>query len=257
MLQEERLHKIAEFIKKNGSAEFSNLAGMLNVSEGTVRKDLAELDRRKIVKLVRGGAVWANNNLARGGSDARLTINQQEKKELVQGLGSIIENGSAIAMNGGTTNIEAAKYLVKNYNRLTVITNNLSVVDIMKARKDFRVILTGGIYCPEENTIVGKQAEKDVALYNTDVAVLAVNGISLEKGITDFRFEESGVINAMIRNANKSVVIADHSKFDRISCINICSLDKISCVITDSEIDTQVKNKYNAADVNIITSNKN
>lgn len=244
MLQEERFVKIIEFMKSKGSARFSDIAKFLSVSEGTVRKDFAELDRRNLIKLVRGGAVWGKQDVTKGVSQVRDIINREEKQELVKGLGDIIQDGQAVTMNGGTTSIEAAKFLAKNYENLTVITNNLTVLSILREKKNFQLILTGGKYYMNENTITGKQVERDVELYNADLAILAVNSISIEKGITDFRMEESGIINSMIRTSQKAVVLADHSKFDRIAHINVCGLDKISYFLTDSGLTNEIVKKY-------------
>jgi len=252
MLQEERLLKIIEFVREKGSARFSEVAAFLGVSEGTARKDLMELDRRKAVKLVRGGVVWGKRDITREGPQMRDIIYKDQKQELVRCLADIVEDGQAIAMNGGTTTVEAARFLAENYDRLTIVTNNLTILEIFRDKKDFQLILAGGMYCIDENTVVGKQVEKDVAMYNTDLAILAVNSISVEKGITDFRMEESSVINAMIRSSRKAVIVADHSKFDRVSCVNVCPLDKLHYIITDSEADQEVLEKYRKAGVSII-----
>ena len=252
MLQEERLLKLIEHLKTNGSGSFKELSEMLGISEVTVRKDLAELERRKAAKLVRGGAVWEKSDLTRAVSETRDIMNREEKQELVKCLGELVENGYAVSLNGGTTTVEAAKFLAENYNNLIVITNNLNVVDVLREKEDFQVILTGGIYYEKENTVIGRQSEIDMSLYNVDLAIIAVNGISLEKGITDFRIEESGIINSMIKNARRTAVIADHSKFERISCINVCPLENIDYVITDSGIDKSTIAKYCNQGVNII-----
>ncbi len=256
MLQEKRLLKLIEYLKANGSGSFRELSEMLGVSEVTIRKDLAELEQRKAVKLVRGGAVWEKRDLTRAFSEARDIINRGEKQELVKYLGVLVENGYAVSLNGGTTTVEAAKFLAGNYNNLTVITNNLNVVDVLREKEDFQVILTGGIYYEKENTIIGKQSEIDMALYNVDLSIIAVNGISLDKGITDFRIEESGIINAMIKSARKSAVIADHSKFERISCINVCPLDSIDYILTDSGLDEDTVKKYREQGINIIKNHE-
>ena len=252
MLQEERLLKLIEYLRANERGIFKELAEMLEVSEVTVRKDLAELERRKAAKLVRGGAVWEKSDLTRAFSEARDIINREEKQELVKCLGELVQNGYAVSLNGGTTTVEAARFLAENYSSLTVITNNLNVVDVLREKEDFQVILTGGIYYEKENTVTGRQSENDMSLYNVDLSVIAVNGISLEKGITDFRIEESGIINAMIKSARKSAVIADHSKFERISCINVCPLERIDYVITDSGIDESIVRKYRKQGIEII-----
>lgn len=239
MLQEERLLKLIEFFKEHESGSFRELSDMMGVSEVTVRKDLAELEKRKAVKIVRGGAVWEKSDLSRAVSGTRDIINREAKQELVQCLGNLVKNGYAVSMNGGTTTVEAAKFFVQNYSNLTVITNNINVVDVLREKEDFQVILTGGVYYKKENTIIGRQSEKDISSYNVDLSIIAVNGISLEKGVTDFRIEESGIINAMISSAKKSAIIADNSKFERVSCINVCGLEDIDYVITDSGLDQE------------------
>lgn len=256
MLQEERFIKITGHLKEEGSDNYANIAKLLGVSEGTIRKDLNELDKRGLVKLVRGGAAYAKNNLTRSDLDKRSMINRDEKKELVQELRRIVKNGQAIAINGGTTSIEAAKFLVKNYSELAVITNNLTVVDILKEKKSFQIVVTGGIYYERENTVIGKQCEDGIGNYNTDIALLSLNSISLEKGVTDFRIEETGIINAMVRNTQRAVGLADHSKFDRIACMNVCKLDIFSEILTDSKISDEVFHKYKNQGIDLVKASE-
>lgn len=99
-----------------------------------------------------------------------------------------------------------------------------------------------------------KKCEEEIRFYNLDVALLAVNSVSTEKGITDFRPEEVGVIHAMMDASEKKVVMADHTKFDRVSYMNVCDLSEIDYIITDKGIrDEQVK-RYEAEDVKIMVS---
>lgn len=252
MLQEERFLKIVEYLRENGTARFSEIAQMLQMSEGTVRKDMAELDKRGMIKLVRGGAVWKQDDLTKQIFGVRDIMNRKEKQELVKCLGDIVIDGQAVALNGGTTTAEAAKFLAGNYKHLTIITNNLTVMKALREKTEFNFIVAGGIYDRKENTIVGKQAEQDIEAYNADVAILAVNAISLEKGITDFRMEELGIINAMIRSAQKKVIVADHSKFDRIACMNVCPLNAIDCILTDTGLEETKVRKYRMAGTEIV-----
>lgn len=252
MLKEERFYKIIAFVKDKQQVSFSDVAEYLNISEGTARRDLNELEKRDIIRVVRGGVVWGKSDLARSKSDTRQIMNKDAKEKLVRNLGELVENGFAISINGGTTSIEAAKYITQNYSKMTVVTNSIDVVEIMKVREDFNLILTGGLYFRSENTIVGKQASEDMSLYNTDLAIISVSAISIEKGITDFRYEEIKVINTMIENARKKIVIADHSKFDKIDCMNICPLDKIDIIVTDPGIEPSILKKYGKNKINIL-----
>ena len=252
MLQEERLLKLIEYLRANERGSFKELAEMLEVSEVTVRKDLAELERRKAAKLVRGGAVWEKSDLARAFSEARDIINREEKQELVKCLGELVQNGYAVSLNGGTTTVEAARFLAENYSSLTVITNNLNVVDVLREKEDFQVILTGGIYYEKENTVTGRQSENDMSLYNVDLSVIAVNSISFEKGISDFRLNQIDTFRKMMSISERIVVAADSTKVGKTSCMRVCGVEEIDTLLCDSRLAPEEKEKFEAAGIEVI-----
>lgn len=252
MLQEERLLKLIEYLRANERGSFKELAEMIEVSEVTVRKDLAELERRKAAKLVRGGAVWEKSDLTRAFSEARDIINREEKQELVKCLGELVQNGYAVSLNGGTTTVEAARFLAENYSSLTVITNNLNVVDVLREKEDFQVILTGGIYYEKENTVTGRQSENDMSLYNVDLSVIAVNSISFEKGISDFRLNQIDTFRKMMSISERIVVAADSTKVGKTSCMRVCGVEGIDTLLCDSRLAPEEKEKFEAAGIEVI-----
>lgn len=252
MLQEERLLKLIEYLRANECGSFKELAEMLEVSEVTVRKDLAELERRKAAKLVRGGAVWEKSDLTRAFFEARDIINREEKQELVKCLGELVQNGYAVSLNGGTTTVEAARFLAENYSSLTVITNNLNVVDVLREKEDFQVILTGGIYYEKENTVTGRQSENDMSLYNVDLSVIAVNSISFEKGISDFRLNQIDTFRKMMSISERIVVAADSTKVGKTSCMRVCGVEEIDTLLCDSRLAPEEKEKFEVAGIEVI-----
>lgn len=254
MLQEDRFLIIIEYLKEHNISTFAELAEAAGASVGTIRRDLAKLEEKGMLSVIRGGAAYHKDDLTKQVFDMRKIENRKSKHALVERLSEIIVDGQAIAINSGTTNMEVAGYLVENYHRLTVMTNNLHVLDILKQNEGFRLLVPGGILRNDEHAIYGKKCEEEIRFYNLDVALLAVNSVSTEKGITDFRPEEVGVIRAMMDASEKKVVMADHTKFDRVSYMNVCDLSEIDYIITDKGIrDEQVK-RYEAEDVKIMVS---
>ena len=253
MLQEDRFLKILEHMSNKNSATFSELKDVLGISEGTVRRDLSKMEKSGMLKVVRGGVISVKDDLSKQTFNMRSIEHRDQKRELASVLKEIIVDGQAIAMNGGTTHIETAKYLANNYTRLTVITNNLNAVETLKQNKGFTLIVTGGIHDPKENVLFGKQCIDTILSYNVDVSLLAVNAISLEKGITDFRLEEVAILNAFMKSSRTNAVVADSSKFDRVAYMNVCDIRAVDCVVTDSSIDLKLLQKYRAAGVHIIT----
>lgn len=244
MLQEDRFLRIVNYLKQNGTATLDELAQETESSVGTVRRDLANLEKEGMLQIVRGGAISKNDDLTKQRFDMRSIEHKDEKRMLSRGLKDIIVDGQAVALNSGTTNVEVAKYLVNNYRRLTIITNNLYILRILKKAENFTLIVPGGMFDHEEYTIYGRKCEQDILSYNIDVALLAVNALSLNKGVTDFRIREVGIIRALLQSAKTRVVVADYSKFDRIACMNVCGLDQIDYIVTDNHISEETAEKY-------------
>lgn len=240
----ERFDNILEYLKIKGNASYSELAKLLDVSVDTVRRDLFLMEEKGLVRKVRGGVVICEDDPGKKSFGVRSNLHHGEKIELCNGLESIIRDGQTVALNNGTTNIEAAKYLCKNYNRLNIITNSLAVLGYMLEQRKFNVIVPGGIVDIQEKSLYGSHCENDIRSYNIDIALLAVNAVSTRKGITDFRFNETGIINAMLDSAKEKYVLADSSKFETVSCVNICPLNKIDGFLTDSFINEEVLEKY-------------
>lgn len=256
MLQEDRFLQIVNYLKEHNVATFIELANTTGASVGTIRRDLTQLEERGMLSIVRGGAVYHKDDLTKQIFDMRGIENREYKRALSQQLEEVITDGQAIALNSGTTNMEVARYLVEHYNRVTVLTNNMQIIDILKEAEGFTLIVPGGVLQNDEHSIFGEQCEQEIGMYNLDTALLAVNSISVEKGITDFRMEEVGIVRKMIEMAQTRIVVADHTKFDRISCMNVCSLSEIDCILTDDQVKQQQIERYEEQGVKILTPNK-
>ncbi|MDR7079913.1 DeoR/GlpR family transcriptional regulator of sugar metabolism [Neobacillus niacini] len=254
MLQEQRHQMIGSFLKQQKAVKASELATLLDVSIDTVRRDLEVLEKQGIVKRVHGGAILIknNDNVLNKLFNEREAKNLEKKQEVASLAIELIEEGQAIALNGGTTTIEIAKVLVEKFKRLTIITNDLRILSILGENKNFNVILTGGFFNPEEYTLYGKQCEEVLSNFNIDIAFITVNALSLDYGLTDFRMHEVGVIQTIISRTKYKVVVADSSKFETSSYINICPLKDIDLIVTDSSLPSNMVEEYSKHDIRIL-----
>ena len=257
MLQEHRHHKIESFLKQKKAAKAAELATLLNVSIDTVRRDLEVLEKNGILKRVHGGAILQQNNqnVLNKLFNEREVKNLEKKQEVASLAIELIEEGQAVALNGGTTTIEIAKVLVEKFQRLTIITNDLRIVSILGANKNFNIILTGGFYNHEEYTLYGKQCEQILADFNIDIALITVNALSLEQGLTDFRMHEVGVIQTILSRTKYKVIVADSSKFETSSYINICPLNNIDLIVTDSSLPLNIAEEYSKHNIRVLSPN--
>ncbi|WP_147436810.1 DeoR/GlpR family DNA-binding transcription regulator [Oceanobacillus piezotolerans] len=246
---------IKSFLKQQKAAKASELANLLEVSIDTVRRDLEALEKKEVLKRVHGGAVLVenNDNVLNKHFFEREVKNLEKKQELSYIAIELIQEGQAIALNGGTTTIELAKVLVEKFKRLTIITNDLRILTILSANKDFNVILSGGFFNPEEYTLYGTQCEEIISKFNIDIAFITVNGLSLEQGLTDFRMHEVGVIRTILSRAKYKVVVADSSKFETSSYINICPLKDIDLIVSDNSLPSNIIEDYSKQGIRILS----
>jgi DeoR/GlpR family transcriptional regulator of sugar metabolism len=244
MLSSERHRRILMEIESRGNVTVHQLKSLLNVSLDTVRRDLDFLDREKKLKRIHGGAVAIEEAMTNQSYLKRKIAFIERKQELARYAADLVQENQAICLNAGTTNIEVAKQLASRFERLTIMTNSLKIAEILAGKRGYTVILPGGIVNHDEYSLYGRTVQDELAKFNIDVAFISINAISLEKGLTDFRQGESEVINAMIACAKKTVVVADSSKFETISYLNICGLDRIHAIVTDSKLNQDLRRQY-------------
>lgn len=244
MLSQERYNLIMESLRIKGNVSMRELVELLGVSMDTVRRDIKYLESIGSLKKVYGGASLPNQIVTNHSFVNRKNTNIVEKQEISNKAIKYIKEYQAIALNAGTTNVEFAEELVKSFDCLTVITNSLLIANILNTKKDFTVIVTGGFLDHEEHSFYGNGVMDNLHQFYADIAFINVNAISLEKGITDFRQGELEVINAFIKNVEKVIVLADSSKFETISYLKICDLDKVDVFLTDSNINPQLVKQY-------------
>lgn len=252
MMQDERFIRIIDFLKEKQTGTLAQLADLNSVSLDTVRRDLEQLEKSKMLRRVRGGAVFHNADITTQGIGVRGISNKQAKREIAELLSSYIVDGQAILINSGTTCMEVAELLSERFYRLTVMTNSLPVIRILSRNKNFNIIIPGGVVDSQEEAICGEQCEKDIRKYNLDMAILGVHAISLEKGITDFRIHQEPIIRAMLETSRQKIVVADHSKFEKVSYVNICSLTEIDRIITDGGLPEKIRQRYEKSGLEII-----
>lgn len=255
MLQEDRFLKIVEYLKEKPIATFAELSEHIGASVGTIRRDLASLEASGMLKIVRGGATARKDDITKQNFDMRGIEHRKEKRELAELLSGVIIDGQAIGLNSGTTNIEVAHFLVENYKRLTVMTNNLRIVEILREAEDFTVLVPCGILNSKEYSIIGKETEKEILSYNFDLCILAVNAISEDKGVTDFRTHEVGIIKSFMEAAEKTAIVVDNSKFDRVAYMNVCGIDEVDYIFSDGDLADEQVLRFRKSGGNVVTPN--
>ena len=249
-----RKSRIEQLIQENGSMSIGALASEFNVSEMTIRRDLSELETRGQIQRTHGGAVVERPGTIRKASeerffDDRRNTNRSAKTAIARKAMELLNASQAVALDVGTTNYELASMLSERTD-IRVFTNNLRIAALM-GQSQAEIYLLGGRVRQKEMSLCGPVAVEQARRLWFDIAFLGVSAIS-PQGIFDFAFEEIELKHAYIERAKKRVVLADSSKFDQTSLIQISGFDEIDVLVTDAPPSARIAAALQAAGVEII-----
>lgn len=246
MLAHLRHDAIMKKLNKEKSVKVSELLELFNVSFETIRRDLEHLEKEGQLQRVHGGAkqieTYDHNQ------ELTFTIRElkyrDEKRELANLAAEWVSNGQSLILDVSTTNTTFAQVLKEKFDSLTILTNSFPIANELMEKPGFTVIFIGGAVRNQERCTVGDFAESFVMQFNADHFFMSVSGISLEQGITDYGIGEVSLKKKMMACANETIVLADSSKFEVVSLLNVCPNEKISRFITDSKINPDVAKLY-------------
>ncbi|WP_176233410.1 DeoR/GlpR family DNA-binding transcription regulator [Candidatus Hakubella thermalkaliphila] len=232
---EERWAKIVELLKSQSRISVAELSQIFDISEGTARRDLNELERRGVIRRTHGGAILRTRTSLDVPLRTREESHLQEKERIGRLAAYLISDGETIFIDAGTTTQRVAREL-KNKKELTVVTNGLNVCAELVDASGVEVILVGGTFRKESFSMVGPLAENTIRQFHADKAVLGIDAISLEKGLTVPNLLEASVKKEMIAASDELIVVADRSKVGRTSFCYVAPLMEIDRLVTDSGI---------------------
>ncbi len=233
MRQEERYSLILERLAEKGSVGVNELSAELRVSVASIRRDLQQLDDQHLLTRTHGGAVALNMVYElplryRGGQ------HKEAKRRIALAAAERVGAGvSSVGLTGGTTTTEVARALMERAG-LTIITNALNIASELALRPNLKLIVTGGWARAESYELVGPMADASFSGLNLDLAIVGVDGISAQGGITTHDVVEAHTNRAMIDRARKVIVVADGSKVGRTAFAHIGPLAVLGELITDT-----------------------
>ncbi|MNI01696.1 Glucitol operon repressor [compost metagenome] len=245
MFAQQRHQAIIQKINKDKSIKASELMDVFGVSFETIRRDLEHLEAAGVLKRVHGGAVLKELDYSQ---EIPLTVREiaylEEKNQLCELASRFVTEGQSIALDASTTNRQFAKVLKTKFERLTIITNSLAIANELVDMPRYTIILTGGVIRNEEQSIIGNFAEEFVARFHADLFFMSMSGVTLTDGITDYGLGEIQVKQIMLKNAKRTIALADSSKFETVSLFKVCGYTDIERFVTDSNISREIVEKY-------------
>jgi DeoR/GlpR family transcriptional regulator of sugar metabolism len=240
LFREERLQLIAELVRTQRKVFVEELAQEFKVSPSSIRIDLAELESRGLLKRTHGGAIAVTKLHGRmvtqkSSLELRRAVRQAEKRIIGQAAAGLIEDGDTLMIDGGSTTLHVARYLLDKRS-LTIITNSVSLLPHLMAIPDGRIYVIGGLLDPRFETLVGDITLDVLDRFRTAKAILGIDGISIDAGLSATDSAVAAGKQKMMRLSDQVIIVADHTKLDQVCLIPIAPLEEMGCLVTDSGV---------------------
>ncbi len=233
MLKSARQSQIRQIVEEQGQISVTELNEILEVSEATIRRDLEQLADEGWVQRTHGGALRLEPAPVEPPILDRITEHAEEKMRIGRLAAGLVQEGDTIFLGSGSTVGAMTPHLL-NMSGLTVITNSLPVVNQM-ALSTAEIIVIGGMFRASEQSMVGHVAEQAIREFRADHAFMGIRGIDPVHGLTSDYLPEAVTDRAILGIAPNCVIVADYSKFDRVSSVFLAPVTSANIVITDDK----------------------
>src|SRR5882672_7303843 len=236
---EHRTERILKLLLQRGSVSVEELITSLGASAPSIRRDLARLEGKGLVKRTHGGATLVQELLYEPFryDTAFQTREQQcvrEKRHIGTAAAELIQKNETIGFTAGTTTTWVARNL-RHRTILSVITNAVNIGMELCNMPGLKVHLTGGyVHWPWSFSLIGPAATNFLGDLFMDKLFLSVSGIDAERGATINESDEALTFRAMVRQAKKVIVVADSSKLGIVTPSLICPIEDVHVLVTDT-----------------------
>lgn len=234
-----RSEKIVKLLLRTGSATIEEILAEAGSSAPSIRRDLAKLENRGLIRRTHGGAELVEPLLYepfRYDSSflAREQRKANEKRRIGLAASEMIQAGETIGLTAGTTTTHIGRSL-RHRENIRVVTNALNIGMELCNLPGIRTLLTGGVIpWAWSFSLTGNAALSFLDDVYLDKVFLSVTGISAENGATSLELEEALVYRKMLKQARQSIVVADSSKLGKVSPAFICPATELHTLITDT-----------------------
>jgi len=232
-----RQRKMASYVIERGTVTIQELVESFGVSQMTVHRYLAELERQGVVRRFRGGASAQPSGVFESNVLYRKSSMQNEKAAIALRARTFIEPGMSLLLDEGTTTLALAG-LLADIAPLTVITNYMAIMRVVSEMSDIRLISLGGEYLKSHDSYVGVQCIENARGLRPDLAILSTSAIG--QGAAFHQEQEIVLVKrAMMDSASRRMLLVDHSKLASVALHRFASLSEFDLVITDDGASTE------------------
>lgn len=229
MIPYERQQKILELLQDRDFLKIEDLLELIpDVSESTLRRDIKELESTRQLERLTGGAIKAYSSVSELPSATKQTLHQDEKRLIAKLAAREVSEDDTIYIDSGST-CSALLAEVMNMD-IHVVTTNTDATKLAAGPTRAEIILVGGTYDPEISSLHGPLTLETIARFVFDKSFLGANGVDPKFGITTPHLQESSKKQLVIKRSKRSFLLADSSKFNRVSSVHAADVEDVTII---------------------------
>jgi DeoR/GlpR family transcriptional regulator of sugar metabolism len=255
---EERRAEIIRLVMDRGRVRTSELAEFLGVTEPTIRRDVADLDRQGLLHRTHGGAIAAKAP-REASLSTRAGVNRRAKVLIGRACCDLVHDGDAIFLDSGST-VESIAEAIRDVctqpaapmRDIAVLTNAVGVAILLADVPGVRCTILGGTYRALGGCLVGPVAVENLSRFSVATAFIGVSGLS-EEGFTVSDLGDAQLKSAAMERSRRVVVPMDIGKVGATDFRQLCALDKIDTLVVD-QADDEVATRCGASGVEVIVA---
>ncbi len=233
MKVQRRHRKLVEIIREKESASVEELAGHLQASRETIRRDLTKLSRQGKIQKVHGGAVMPSV-FAEGTFQQRMSENAAAKMHIAAAAAKLFVPNETLFINTGSTSLYFAEELAAR-SGLTIVTNSTEIAKaVSMGGKENQTFLLGGAYVAGNRQTLGSMVNEQIEQFSAHHTILAIGALTPGRGVMEFKHDEAELARAMLKRSRSLTILADGSKFTGLASFAVCDLGRVDRLVCDA-----------------------
>jgi len=247
MYEQERQDKILDILRNQKTMAVSQLADVIFCSSATLRRDLIKLEKSGHIRRAHGRVtlIKGNNEFS---FPFRENIHHKEKEHIANLANDYLTTDMAIFLDSSSTTYALCQYLDK---KLIVVTNSLKTATALNANENIELYMAGGLVKKHSSAVLGEKSIDFLKNFNADIAFISCRGVS-ERGLFEADFNQAIVKQAMIKNAKKTVLLLDHSKYDSEHVFLLTEWEEIDALVTDKAPDERYAKLFDRLNIDVV-----
>jgi DeoR/GlpR family transcriptional regulator of sugar metabolism len=227
----DREQRIISILDSRGEMSVKELSLILNISISNLRKQLSDMQDRKLIIRTYGG-VMSVNPVPDETFDSKSHKNVNEKRLIAAKARTLVKSGDSISLGSGTTVLFLSN-LLYDLSATEIYTNSMQAAEHLAHFLNTHIC--GGIIRSATGTIIGDEAFRFFRNIHVDCAFISCDAIDDDGIVYSDNLSVATVENSILQTAKKKYILCDSTKFGKKSIARIADLSECTAVITGSE----------------------